>query len=233
MKKISRILIFSALTLALLAACTGQEGSPTAAGTTIPGDETATPFPVETDTTGTAETAVTSPEATLDTTATVDLTGTAPATADTTQTPGVPVTGADVILLECQFCIEGMAHALLVLPDTATFEAVADTASLATPGPDTGCNTMDTYNGRQIVLCRSAENTSLNLNICVDGNNCTQLLVELQACPVTGTPQPGATNTLDAGVPTITVTPGVGVPTSTPIAITDTPTAAGSPTATP
>lgn len=220
MKTISRIFLFSALTLVLLtAACAGQEGSPTPAGTTGPGEETSYPPPAETEVTETAETATSSPEATLDTTPTVDLSATAPAT-ETTATPGVPVTGTDLILLECQFCIDGAAHAMLVLPDTATFETVSDTATLSTPGPDMGCNTVDTYNGRQIVICRGEENTSLSLNICTDGNNCTQLLVELPTCPDVN--QPGATNTPESGQPTDT--PGAGVPTDTPgVGVTDTP----------
>lgn len=215
---ISRILLFGALSLVLwTAACAGQEGSPTAVGTTIPGDETASPSPVGTDVT---EIVTTSPEATLATTATVE-TATAPADTDTTQTASIPVTGADVVLLECQFCIEGMAHALLVLPDTATFETVADTTAVSTPGPDTGCNTVDTYNGRQVVLCRAQENTSLNLNVCTDSNNCTPLLVELQSCPVSGTPQAGETVTPAPGLPKDTPTGGV---TDTPAGVTATPT---------
>jgi hypothetical protein len=215
MKAISRICLFGALTLMLLtAACAGQEGTPTTVGT-VPNNETSYPPPGETEVT---ETAAASPEATLEMTETPAATETA--ATDTTQTPSVPVTGVDVILLECQFCIEGMAQTLLVLPDTATFETVADTAALSTPGPDTGCNTVDTFNGRQIVLCRGEENTSLNLNICTDGNNCTQLLVELQSCPATN--QPGVTNTPEAGLPTNT--PDAGVPTDTPGAVaTDTP----------
>lgn len=231
MKKISRIFVFGTLTLALLtAAC--AEATPTTIVTTAPIDETASPPPVGTDTT---ETAATDTAGTPDLTATIDtatpIAGTdttATAGTDATTTPGVPVTGADLILLECQYCIQDMAHALLVLPDTATFETVADTASLSTPGPDTGCNTVDTFNGRQVVICRAEENTSLNLNICTDGNNCTQLLVELQSCPDTS--QPGATNTPGAGP---TNTPETGLPTNTPVVgATDTP-AAVTPTSTP
>lgn len=228
MKTISRIFLFGALTLVLLtAACSGQEGSPTPAGTTGPGEETSYPPPAETEVTETA-----SPEATLDVTATTDVTATLPAGTDITQTPGIPVT-SDLILLECQFCIDGAAHAMLVLPDTATFQAVADTASLSTPGPEMGCNTVDTYNGRQIVICRGEENTSLSLNVCTDGNNCTQLLVELQTCPDAATAQPGATDTPGAGVPTNTPGAGVETDTPTPAAIpTDTP-SVSSPTPTP
>ena len=232
MKKTLRLVLLGTLTLILLVACTGQEGSPTAAGTTVPGDETASPPPIGTDTTATA---ATDPAGPVDTTATID-TATIPADStpttgtDVTQTPGVPVTGADLVLLEGQFCIEDMAHALLVLPDTATFETVTDTASLSTPGPDTGCHVVDLYNGRQIVLCRSAENTSLNLNICTDGNNCTQLLVEPQDCPAVV--QLGVTDTPGAGLPTNT--PEAGFATATAgVGVTDTPAVGGSPTATP
>jgi hypothetical protein len=220
MKTISRICLFGALTLILLTvACTGQEGTPTSVGTTIPTDVTSYPPPAETEATFTAETATTFP----------DMTAT-PAATDTAQTSTTPVTGEEVILLECQYCIERVAHALLILPDTATYEVIADTTSLSTPGPDMGCHTVDTFNGRQTVLCRGEENTSLNLNICTDGNNCTQLLVELHSCPVTSTAEPGATNTPEAGIPTNTATAGA---TDTPAVVaTDTP-VVSSPTATP
>ena len=223
MKKISRLLYLGTLTLVLFtAACSGQGGTATPAGTVVPDGQTSYPPPGATDATFTAETATAFPDVTETSeetsTATTDMTATA--TTDTTLTPGVPVTGADVILLECQYCIEKVAHALLVLPDTATYEVVADTTSLPTPGPDMGCQTVDTFNGRQTVLCRGEENTSLNLNICTDRNNCTQLLVELHSCPVTNPPV--ATNTPGNGLPTNT--PGVGIPTDTPGAIaTDTP----------
>jgi hypothetical protein len=117
-------------------------------------------------------------------------------------------------LLECQFCIQDMAHALLVLPDTMTFEIAS------APGTDTGCNTVDTYQGRQVVICRSQENTSINLNICTDATNCTQLLVELQDCPDVVQPGATATGTLEIGT---TETPAVGA-TDTPEAGAATPT---------
>jgi len=231
MKRISNVFWFGGLTLILLAACTGQDGSPTATatvvGTTIPGDQTATQPPLGTDSASTATAATPALAGTLG----VDLTATIPtstniegaAATGAAQTPGVPVTGADLILLERQFCIEGMAYALLVLPDTAMFQTVADTATLSTPGPDMGCNTVDIYNGRQVVICRGQQNTSLNLNICVDGNSCTPLLVELQSCPQAGAPQPGTAVTDSPGagvVPTSTV--GIGI-TDTPAVVSPTP----------
>ena len=229
MKNFLCYLAFGALTLLLLTACTGTggQGTPTAAGTTVPGDQTVTPFAVGTDTTETMTTATTPG---LETPA-VDLTATIPtatniegaAATGAAQTPGLPVTGADLTLLECQFCIEGMTHALLVLPDTATFQTVVDTATLSTPGPDMGCNTVDTYNGRQVVICRGQQNTSLSLNVCVNGNNCTPLLVQLQSCPQADAPQPGAAATDTSGAGVLTDTPAV-IPTSTAgVGVTDTP----------
>lgn len=230
MKNMSRIFLFSALMLMLLTACAPEEGTPTVVGT-LPGDLTASPPALETETPGTAETETTLTAETAEATATVDLTGTVPAT-DTTQTAGTattetlgtPVTGADVILLECQFCLEGMGNAVLVIPEAATFEMVTSTASLSTPGPDTGCTTVDTFGGRQVLLCRGEENTSITLDICVDGN-CTQLEVELQSCPDT---VPGVTDTPGFGPgtpgPTITITPTPGGVTDTPAGPTSTPT---------
>lgn len=226
MKKFSRLFVYGALMLALLTTACAEATPTTIVIPTEPGDSTASLTPLGTEATA-------SPVETLDGTTAVEtaslpagtLVGQTPGT-DTTQTPEVPVTGAELILLECQFCIQDAAHALLVLPDTATFETVADAAAVSTPGPDTGCNTVDTYNGRQVILCRSQENTSINLNICTDGTNCTQLLVELQDCP--DVIQPGPTNTGGLGPgtpgPTITLTPGLGPGTPGPtITLTPTP----------
>jgi len=201
MKKISRIFLFGALTLVLLsAAC--AEATPTTIATSGPIGRLASP---------TADITVTAGTATTETIATENP--------NATGTPVVPVTGGDLILLACQYCIEGMAHALLILPDTVTFGAVADTASRSTVGRDTGCSTVDRFKGRQVVICRGQENTSMSLNICTDSGNCTQLLVELQACPVNNAS--GATNTPEASAPTgtavdITDTPGAAPTTPTP-----------------
>jgi hypothetical protein len=73
MKRISRVFLFGALTLILLTACTGQDGLPTAtvAEPTIPGDQTATPPPLGTDTASAATPALAG-------TVGVDLTATIP-----------------------------------------------------------------------------------------------------------------------------------------------------------
>lgn len=221
MKKISRVFLFGALALVLLAAgCAGQEGTSTPIGTKPPGDETNTPSAAETETPGTAVT---------DTTATAEITETATegatstATADATQTPAVPVTGkVDVNVVECQFCIDTMAFALLDMPAAATFELIEP----ASPDPDTVCNVVDTFQDRQVVLCRAPEETSVTVNVCTDANTCAEITVDLQACPdKLGTPTPGgATNTPTPGPGTATATPeasptptvDTGLPTSTP-----------------
>src|SRR5438093_4209413 len=135
MKKFSRIFLFCALMLILLTACAGQQGSPTVVGT-LPGVETATPPAVATETAGTETTATEAATAATTETPTgaLDLTGTAAtnttetAATNTTLTPGVPVTGGNILLLECQFCIDNVANALLVIPSTATFELTSQTA---------------------------------------------------------------------------------------------------------
>jgi hypothetical protein len=212
MKGISRIFLFGALAIILLtAACAPEEGTPTVVGTLMPDDLTGSPSPAATDETVTAETETTATAATLETaTPTADTSQVTPT--DTAQTPSTPVT-SDVILLECQFCVNNMAHALLVISETATFELTTTVT-----GTDTGCNTVDTFDGKQVVLCRAEENTSITLNICTDGN-CTELVVDLQACPVSNTPQPGAaTDTPTPGGVTDTpqASPTTGGATSTP-----------------
>lgn len=226
MKKRSRVFLFGALILVLLVAgCAGEEGTSTPIGTGLPGDETNTPPAVETDTTGTAETE-TATTATLEgilTTTPTPATKQATASpADTTQTPVVPVTGkVEVNVVECQFCIDAMAFALLEMPAAASLEII-DPAS---PDPDTVCNVVDTFQDRQVVLCRAPEETSLTVNVCTDANTCADITVKLQACPdKAGTPQPGATNTPTPGADTSTATPeasptataDTGLPTSTP-----------------
>src|SRR5215207_8927208 len=171
MKKISRLFLFGALILVLLtAACGAEEGAtPTLAGTSFPDGEdlTSTPAGGDLDTTQTAETET----ATTAETATggAETPTASPTDAASTQTPGIPVTGVDVVLVECQFCIDTMAYALLVLPETATFEVVSP-ANSTTTSTTTNCSTVEVNNGKQVVLCSAPEMTALTLNICSDVN---------------------------------------------------------------
>jgi hypothetical protein len=209
MNRIPRIFLFGALALVLLiAGCGGGEETSTPVGTLGPG-ETSYPSPLETNTPVAALT-----EATSTTTATEAATSTSAVTATTaaTQTPAGTAVAIDVNVIECQFCIDTRAFALLDVPAIVTFEIV-DPAS---PDPDTVCNTVDTYQDRQVVLCRAPEETSITVNVCTDANTCSQVTVDLQACPdVIATTQPGATNTN-------TPTTGTGATaTSTPTPATE------------
>lgn len=103
-------------------------------------------------------------------------------------TPLIPITGKNVVSLQCQFCVDGETHAVLVFPDIAYFDVVAFT-------PVT-CFTADVVNGSRILVCRGAQQTSFNLNICSDSTNCLQFPVALQECPL-----------VQPGTPLVTSTP--------------------------
>jgi hypothetical protein len=137
----------------------------------------------------------------------------------TTATPGIPVTGQDIVLVECQFCVGTRAHALLVLPDTATFQITSPSVSPTTT-VDTrpNCTTVEINNGRQVVLCSGPELTPLVVNICTDASNCTDFPVDLLACPLTqgGTVNPDGTQTPgNAGAAATSTTSPGGSATST------------------
>jgi len=112
MKRISRIFLFGALTVIMLAAaCAPEEGAPIVAGALQ-----------ATDTTGTAETATA-------------VTSQATAT-NTTLTPSIPVTGLEIIRLDCQYCVDNIAHAQLVIPRDAKFEVISPPELAFPPGDD-------------------------------------------------------------------------------------------------
>jgi hypothetical protein len=128
------------------------------------------------------------------------------------------------MLVECQFCVDTKAHALLVLPDTATFKITspAPTTTTTTDVQPT-CTTVEVNNGRQVVLCSGPEMTPLVVNICTDATHCTDFPVDLLACPLTpggsvgpaATQVPGGTGGTSA---TSTTSPGgAGVSTATPL----------------
>lgn len=232
MKKASRVFLFGALVLVLLTAACGAEGGATPTPlATLPGVEETSTLPGGVDTTQTAETATTTigaetPTASLET---PTLSGTesvsTPATTvgatstGASRTPGIPVTGVDIVLVECQFCIDTLAHALLVLPDTAVFEITTPTTSTTTTATvKTNCSTIEVNNGKQVVLCSGPEMTPITLDICTDANSCINFPVQLQPCPLiqsgtailnqtqeapgTATPMPGTLST-----PSATATP--------------------------
>lgn len=258
MMKFSRLPLFIALIMVLLTvACGAQQGtSPTSTvATLLPGNINLTSTPIlPTETTGTmptassseiAATVQTSPTTGLET-ATVNAgsqntqsVGTQSSSAGTTQTSGIPVTGQDIMLVECQFCVDTQAHALLVLPDSATYKIIspaASTSSSSTANPAPACSTVEVNNGKQVVLCSGPEMTPLVLNICTDANTCTDFPVDLLACPLTpGGNGASVTPVQTQGAPTNvvgtvispTLNPGVTISTATPAggaAATTTPT---------
>jgi hypothetical protein len=138
------------------------------------------------------------------------------------------VTGSEITLVDCQFCIDNLAHALLVLPDVSTFQVISPTPATNTTNT-ISCSTIEVNNGKQVVLCSGPASTPVMLNICTNGS-CTNFPVNLQPCPVTqpqqATTAPGTTqaaptsSTGAAASPTATTAAG----TPTPVTITDTPT---------
>lgn len=112
----------------------------------------------------------------------------------TAVTPVIPLTGENVVALQCQFCVDAETHAILVFPDSAYFDVSEDSG--------VSCLTADVVNGRRILICRGPQATSFNLNICSDPSNCMQFPVALQPCPLlqAGATPPLATYTPNAPV---------------------------------
>lgn len=108
-------------------------------------------------------------------------------------TPVIPITGENVVSMQCQFCVDTVAHAVLIFPEFAFFDVV-------TTAPVT-CLTAQIVNGQRILICRGAELTSFTLNICSDPSNCLNFPVALQACPLI--PNTG----IGTGTPRVTFTP--------------------------
>src|SRR5215216_2534887 len=162
MKFLSRRLWIGALMLTLFSSsCNLPAQSPAApVGTILPGGQTAT---------------VTLPTNTV--------TGVTP-------TVFIPVTGSDAVSLQCQFCVNDETHALLIMPERASF-LVSD------PVIGINCLTAKVINGQRIVLCRGAQQTTFTLSVCLDDSNCVQFPIALQACPLnpqSGVGKPGVTS---------------------------------------
>jgi hypothetical protein len=111
-----------------------------------------------------------------------------------TATPFIPITGMDVVSLQCQFCVNDEAHAVLIMSSQVSF-------NVSEPATGIICATAEEINGRRILLCRGAQQVSFTLNVCVDASNCLQFPVTLQTCPLI--PQTGS----GTGSPLITFTP--------------------------
>jgi len=128
--------------------------------------------------------------------ATEQMTDTAIPTSTNAGTPTefIPITGMDVVSLQCQFCVNDEAHAVLIMSSAVSF-------NVSEPATGITCATAEEINGRRILLCRGAQSTSFNLNVCEDASNCLQFPVTLQDCPLV--PQTGS----GTRMPLITFTP--------------------------
>lgn len=154
-------------------------------------------------------------------------------------TPLIPITGENVVSMQCQFCVDDQAHAILVFPDFAYFDVNSSTP--------VSCLTASDENGMRILICRGTQSTSFTLNICSDSSNCLQFPVTLQPCPLPGAATSAIIstpfapvfltpfNTLKAPIkrPTQSVNTAVPSPTSGSVPITPTPPALNTPTVSP
>ncbi len=145
-----------------------------------------------------------------------------------TLTPVIPITGENVVTLQCQFCVDAETHAVVLLPDSATFDVSSDTP--------VSCLTASVTDGRRILICHGSSSTTFYLNICSDPANCSLFSVTLQPCPLvqadatplaTGTPSApinltpvkptkNRTQPTDTAVPAGTSTPRAAPTASTP-----------------
>ena len=150
MNKISRQILTGALTLIVLSSACGvlNRPPPTPVWTMPVSDQNLLP---------------------TDTTVPVSATG-------TLITPLIPITGENVVSMQCQFCVDSETHVILVFPDFAYFDVIVSSTPVS-------CLTADVVNGKRILICRGAQSTSFNLNICSDRANCLQFPVALQECP--------------------------------------------------
>src|SRR5689334_11302829 len=102
--------------------------------------------------------------------------------------PVIPITGENVVEMQCQFCVNSFTHAVFIFPDSAIFNVES--------GSPVTCLTAEVVHGKRVLICNGAQSTSFNLKICSDASNCLLFPVALQPCPLAGT-----------GTPVTTVTP--------------------------
>lgn len=162
MKMVSRAILFSVLTLLLISSACTPAQTPPAPLVTMTATGQSTLTPMPTNT-----------------------------QSNETPTAFIPITGMDVVSLQCQFCVNEEAHAVLIMSNL-TFFNVSDPASGVT------CLTAQEVNDKRIVLCRGAQQAAFQLDVCVDDANCLQFPITLQRCPLI--PQTGQ------GTPVVTLT---------------------------
>lgn len=102
---------------------------------------------------------------------------TAPTVDTVTPTLVIPVTGMEELAsVQCQFCINDEARAVVVLPEEATF-------LVSEPIIGVSCLTAQVVNGNRVVFCRGAPQSSFTLSACLDNSNCSQSRITFETCP--------------------------------------------------
>jgi hypothetical protein len=130
---------------------------------------------------------------------------------NTSPTALIPVTGMDVVTQQCQFCVNDEVHAVLLMPEQASF-LVPD------PLIRVNCVTVKVVNGERIVFCRGAQQTSFNLNVCLNNTDCFQYPITLVDC--SAIPQNGVMLTPVVLTPVNNVSPPTAAsPVSTATAV--------------
>lgn len=121
----------------------------------------------------------------------------------------IPVTGMGDVTLQCQFCVNAEPHAVLVIPEVASFNV-----NVSDPSTRITCLTTQIINGRRVLLCRGAQQSSFNLDVCVGGSNCLQFPITLEVCTLDPQDSIGGTPQVMQFAP---LTPIVQAPIDTPI----------------
>ena len=131
----------------------------------------------------------------------------------------IPVTANDAgPSLQCQFCVNDEIHAVLLIPQSATF-------LVSEPITGINCLTAQMVNDQRIVICRGAQQTAFTLNVCIVGSSCSQIPIKLESCPIvpqTGTVTQQAATPVNV-LPTATEILPTAPPTFQPSVSTPTP----------
>ncbi|MFT3890059.1 MAG: hypothetical protein QM730_00355 [Anaerolineales bacterium] len=215
MKTISRFLWFGGLTLLLaVAACapTNLTPFPTPEGfqTLNPENNAPTATRFGTETTPVTGTAITE---TSNVTETASPSGTAVSPTSGTVNPQIPVTGLNINLLDCPFCVNERAYTMLLVPDATTFQVVSNPSS-NTNVSTINCATIEVTSGRQVVMCAGPKKSIFNLHLCNNAGDCIDYPVALIDCII---PTP-----LSTSIPLRTRTPTLISPTLIPPTSTNT-----------
>lgn len=108
-----------------------------------------------------------------------------------------------------QFCARELPITVVAIPENASFEVVQSSGATLSPDNPIVCQSLGTFQDRQIVVCRGPGSAVATLNVC-EGTACTQQQVGFETCPLFPGGRPSDT-------PAVTLTPTSStLPTETP-----------------